>query len=94
MSVERYDGEGRIERVFRLVAFYQKGFFCLFVLFGCGCKSVRVCVCVLDKPVLAEKGRLITISKDCDWCTTACHSFFCLQLKYIHLGTFDKGRVN
>lgn len=52
--------------------------------------SVSLCVCVLDKPVLIEKERLITISKDCDWSTAACQSFFCLQLKYIHLGTLSK----
>lgn len=61
MSVERYDGERRIERVFRLVAFIKKG--ALFVLFGCGWNNVHVCmrltlslcVYVLDKPVLIEK---------------------------------------
>lgn len=51
MGVERCDGERRIERVFRLVAFIKKGF--LFVLFSCGCFFFFF----FDKPVLMEEER-------------------------------------
>lgn len=42
MGVECCDGQRRIERVFRLVAFIKKGF--LFVLFSCGCNNLCVYV--------------------------------------------------
>ncbi len=52
---------------------------------------MHVCVCLcFDKPVLAEKRDLITISEDSDWALLRATLSFVSSSKYMHSGTLSK----